>query len=107
MASQHDSAPTPPHVWWVRGLYMLLMALAFQLAASVLMVVAVVQWVLFAATDSAQPRLARLGQSLALYLAQVAAFESFASEALPFPFSDWPSAPHSPEVKPPSPPAPP
>ncbi len=90
MSASPDASPAP-RVWWVRGLYMLLMALAFQLATSVLLVVALVQWVLFAATDSAQPRLARFGQSLALYLAQVDAFESFATEVLPFPFSDWPT----------------
>ena len=90
----------PPRRWWVRALYIVLMALAFQLAVSVLVVVAVVQLVLLVALDAANPRLAFFGRSLALYLSQVAEFESFASEALPFPLTDWPSPPPTPPAQP-------
>jgi hypothetical protein len=34
-----------------------------------------------------------VGRSLGLYLRQIADFECFATEELPFPFSDWPAAP--------------
>ena len=81
----------PPRKLWVRLLLMLLLAAAFQLAASVLLFVAVVQLVLAAATDAPNLRLQHLGRSLGRYLAQVADFESFGSEELPFPFSSWPS----------------
>ena len=70
---------------------MILLAAAFQLAASVLLFVAVLQLVLAAATDAPNVRLQHLGRSLGRYLAQVADFESFGSEELPFPFSSWPS----------------
>ena len=80
----------PPRKLWVRALLMILLAAAFQLAASVLLFVAVVQLMLAAATDTPNARLQELGRSLGRYLAQIAAFESFGSEALPFPFSAWP-----------------
>lgn len=77
----------------VRALLMLLMAVAFQLAAWVLVCVAVLQLVFSIATDKANERLRRFGASLGLYLAQIASFETFASEDPPFPFSDWPEPP--------------
>ena len=70
---------------------MILLAAAFQLAASVLLFIAVLQLVLAAATDAPNTRLQQLGRSLGRYLAQIAEFESFGSEELPFPFSPWPS----------------
>ncbi len=81
----------PPRKRWVRALLMILLAAAFQLAASVLLFVAVVQLVLAAATDAPNARLQQFGRSLGRYLAQLAEFETFGSETLPFPFSNWPS----------------
>jgi len=81
----------PPRKLWVRLLLMLLLAAAFQLAASVLMFVALLQLILAVATDAPNLRLQQLGRSLGRYLAQIAEFESFGSEELPFPFSTWPS----------------
>lgn len=81
-----------PRKLGVRLLLMLLLAAAFQLAASLLLFVAVLQGVLMLATDSANARLKFFGRSLGCYLAQIADFESFASESLPFPFSEWPVA---------------
>ncbi|CAN5308283.1 hypothetical protein BH10PSE16_BH10PSE16_02170 [soil metagenome] len=80
----------PPRKLWVRALLMILLAAAFQLAASVLLFVAVVQLVLAFATDAPNALLQQLGRSLGRYLAQIADFESFGSEELPFPFSAWP-----------------
>ncbi|MBH2019888.1 DUF4389 domain-containing protein [Polaromonas sp.] len=80
----------PPRKLWVRALLMILLAAAFQLAASVLLFVAVVQLVLALTTGAPNARLQQLGRSLGRYLAQIASFESFGSEALPFPFSAWP-----------------
>ena len=80
-----------PRKLWVRGLLMVLLAAAFQLAASLLALIAVVQPVLAAATDAPNIRLRHLGRSLGRYLAQIAEFESLGSETPPFPFSVWPS----------------
>lgn len=86
-------ASAKPRNLGVRALLMLLMALAFQLAAWVLVCVAVLQLVLSVATDASNDRLRAFGRSLGLYLGQIADFESFATEDPPFPFGDWPSAP--------------
>jgi len=79
-----------PRKLWVRALLMILLAAAFQLAASVLLFIALLQLVLAATTSAPNPRLRQLGRSLGRYLAQIAEFESFGSETLPFPFSPWP-----------------
>jgi Domain of unknown function (DUF4389) len=79
-----------PRKLWVRLLLMVLMAAAFQLAASVLFFVALLQLVLALANDTPNARLRRFGRGLGRYLAQIADFESFGTEALPFPFSEWP-----------------
>ena len=87
-----DSTPQPaPRSIWVRGLMMILMALAYQLVSSLLLVVAVIQFVLMLATNAPNARLAALGRSMGRYQGQVANFVSFATEEAPFPFSDWPS----------------
>ena len=91
-----DSTSAPaaaPRPWWVRVLFMLLMAIAFHLAASVLAVVAVVQLVLQLATNDSNEQLRAFGRGLGRYLAQIAMFVSFERDEPPFPFSDWPAAP--------------
>lgn len=82
-----------PRNLWLRALQMLLMCVAFQIAAWVLVVVAVLQLVLAAATGGTNERLRSLGGGIGRYLGQIADFASFGSEAVPFPFSDWPAAP--------------
>jgi Domain of unknown function (DUF4389) len=76
---------------WVRGLLMLLMALAFHISGVLLAIGAVVQFVLALATDGPNARLTHFGRSLGLYVSQIASFVSFATEETPFPFSAWPS----------------
>ncbi len=81
----------PPRKLPMRALLMLAMCLAFQLAAWVLIAVAVLQLAFAIFSDETNPRLQVLGRSLGRYLGQIAGFVSFSTEALPFPFSDWPS----------------
>lgn len=80
-----------PRKWWVRALFMLLMVIAFHVAAWVLVIDAVLQLVLSAVTDGTNERLRVLGRGVGRYLGQIAQFVSFATEEVPFPFSDWPS----------------
>jgi len=82
----------PPRKLWLRALQMLLMCVAFQIAAWVLVVTALVQLLLAAATDGPHERLRALGAGLGRYLRQIAAFVTFSTDELPFPFSDWPAA---------------
>lgn len=83
-------ATVPQRKLWLRALLMLLMGAAFQIAAWVLVAVALLQlgFTLFA--DQPNLRLQGLGRGLGRYLGQIAAFVSFSTETLPFPFSDWP-----------------
>jgi hypothetical protein len=80
---------------WVRGIYMLLMTFAFQLTATVLCVVAVIQFAIVLLNGSPNDRLIKLGRNLGLYLQQIANFLTYATEEIPFPFSDWPSETNS------------
>lgn len=79
-----------PRKLWLRLLLMVLLAAAFQLAASVLFFVALLQLVLALASKAPNARLRLFGRGLGRYLAQIADFESFGTEAPPFPFSEWP-----------------
>jgi hypothetical protein len=54
-------------------------------------VIAVIQFVLALLSDTPNDRLAALGLGLGRYLQQIANFLTFATEEVPFPFSDWPS----------------
>lgn len=76
---------------WLRGLLMILMALAYQLAGTVLFFTAIIQFVFALATDAPNLRLASFGRSVGHFQSQIANFVSFASEDLPFPFADWPA----------------
>jgi len=81
-----------PRNLWRRALQMLLMCVAFQIAAWVLVVTALLQLVLAVATDGPHERLRALGAGLGRYLRQIATFVTFGTDELPFPFSDWPAA---------------
>ncbi len=78
---------------WLRGLLIVLMAIAFQISGTLLAIGAVVQFALALLSDGPNARLIAFGQSLGLYLSQIADFVSFATEQVPFPFSAWPSPP--------------
>lgn len=76
---------------WIRTLLMILMAMAFHLAATILAVLTLVQFVLAIIAGGPNERLQRFGRSLGQYLREITEFETFAREDAPFPFSDWPS----------------
>lgn len=90
MNTHQDALPAPRKLWQ-RVLLMLLLAIAFQLSGWLLFFTAVTQLIFVLVTGQTNTRLLRFGRSLGFYLAQTARFETFATEALPFPFADWPS----------------
>ncbi len=89
MNNQAPETTTQRNIWG-RGLLMLLMALAYQLASTVLLFLAILQFAFALLGGAPNTRLRAFGISLGRYLGQVAGFESFATEDLPFPFADWP-----------------
>ena len=76
---------------WVRGLLMILMAVAFHISGVLLAMEAILQFILTLVSDGPNARLIGFGQSLGRYLGQIADFVSFATEEVPFPFSAWPT----------------
>lgn len=76
---------------WVRGLYMLLMALAYQISGTLIFIVAIFQFLATLINDTPNTRLLSFGRNLGRYFQQIVYFLTFASEEVPFPFRDWPS----------------
>lgn len=76
---------------WVRFLFMLLMALAYEVTGTLVFIVTIFQLVMMLLNDAPNPRLLAFGLGLGRYLQQIVHFLTFASEEVPFPFNDWPS----------------
>jgi hypothetical protein len=77
---------------WMRGLFMLLLMLAFGVGQGLLWLIGVVQFLWLVFTETPNTFLARFGRSLSLWLAETARFVTCASEEKPFPWAAWPSA---------------
>lgn len=77
---------------WIRGLFMLLMALVLHAAGTVMFVISAVQFLIMLMNDTPNARLVSFGRSLARYFRQIVNFLTFATEEMPFPFSDWPAS---------------
>ena len=76
---------------WMRGFLMILMALAFHVCITVLGFVALIQFVIVLLNDTPNVRLVSFGRSMGNYLRQIVNFLTFATEEMPFPFSEWPA----------------
>lgn len=74
----------------MRGLFMLILIIGFTVGQWLLNFLALVQflWLLFAREPNGF--LARFGNSLATWLAEVARFLTCATEGKPFPWRPWP-----------------
>ncbi len=89
--SEESAAPVGKRNIWIRGLFMLLMGLAFNVCGTVLCVVTLIQFVLALVSDAPNARLVAFGRSLGNYLRQIVNFLTFATEEMPVPFSEWPA----------------
>ena len=76
---------------WMRGLFMLVLGIAFQVCVTLLCVVTIIQFGIALLSDTPNPRLASFGHSMGRYLGQIVSFLTFATEDMPFPFSEWPA----------------
>lgn len=77
---------------WLRLVFMVLFALALQLASLVMWAVVVLQFLFSLITGQDNANLRRLGKSLARYIHDVLVFVTYNGDDKPFPFADWPSA---------------
>ncbi len=89
--SDNTDAPDNKRNIWMRGLFMLLMGIAFQVCGTLLCVVTVIQFVIMLLNDTPNSQLVSFGRSMGSYLQQIVNFLTFATEEMPFPFSEWPT----------------
>lgn len=82
--------PPKPNVWG-RGLVMVVFAVLFNLAQTVLLFCAVAQFLWLLIDTKRNERLAEFGEGLGRWLQQVARFQTGATEERPFPWDRWPS----------------
>lgn len=84
---------TRPSIWF-RLVYMIVFAIAFNVAEIVIFAIVIFQF--FATLFTGQPnaQITRFGRNLASYIQQIVCFMTFATEEKPFPFSSWPDASH-------------
>ncbi len=75
---------------WMRALFMLLMALAFHVVATVLGFVVLIQFIIVLVNDTPNERLVSFGRNMGIYFRQIVDYLTFATEVMPFPFSEWP-----------------
>ena len=74
----------------VKGLYLVLFAILFDLVQLVVVLIALVQYILLLTTGATLPRLRELGLSLGRYLKEIVGFLTFEEDHAPYPFSHWP-----------------
>ena len=74
---------------WMRGLWMVVLAILFGVGQSILLLGAVLQflWLIFAKEKN--ENIAEFGKDLADWLARVALFQTGSTEEKPFPFARW------------------
>jgi Domain of unknown function (DUF4389) len=89
--NDHSVTTANPRNIWMRALFMLLMALAYHVSGTLVLVVAVIQFAMVLLTVTPNARLVIFGRSLGRYFQQIVNFLTFATEQIPFPFSEWPS----------------
>jgi hypothetical protein len=75
---------------WMRGLYMLLFSIFYSIAKIVIFAVVILQFLLKLFTGETNPRLLKLGQTLATYIYQIIQFLTFNSDYEVYPFGAWP-----------------
>lgn len=90
---QETKARLSDRTIWVRILYMVFFAFAYAIAEFLLTVVVIFQAVVVLITGSVNMSLHVFGKNLSVYISDVLHFQTFNSEALAFPFSDWPNEP--------------
>ena len=76
---------------WLRGLWMIVLGILFEVAKTVLIVTAVIQffWLLLSGEKNAFIK--DFGQSLSDWMAKTAKFQTGVSEEKPFPWTAWKS----------------
>lgn len=89
MSGQLRQKLTRPSIW-LRLVYMIVLAIAFNIAELVIFAVVVFQFLATLFTRKPNEQFTRFGENLSHYIQQIVAYLTFASEEKPFPFAAWP-----------------
>jgi len=74
---------------WMRLVYIVLFAIAFNIAEILIAIITVVQFFTVLFTKAPNARLQTLGGDLGGYIRDVTAFLTYQSDHMPYPVSDW------------------
>ena len=85
---------------WMRLIYIVLFAIAFNIAEILIAIITVVQFFTVLFTKSPNARLQTLGGDLGTYIRDVTAFLTYQSNHMPYPVSDWGQPEPEPEPAP-------
>ena len=88
---------------WMRLIYMICFVAIFGVAQMVGAAAVLAQFLFKLLTGQPNPRLREFGGSLAAYFKQLAAFLTYHSEEMPFPFGEWPAVAPGASTPPPAP----
>ncbi len=77
---------------WLRGLFMLLYFVVYEITEMIVISVAVLQFLFSIITGRCNENLRRFGDSLGKYAREMVAFITYNTEIKPFPFAEWPAA---------------
>lgn len=77
---------------WLRGLFMLLFFVVYEVTEMLVIFVAIIQFLFSIFTGKSNTNLRSFGDSLSQYAQQMVTYLSYNSEEKPFPFADWPKA---------------
>jgi len=75
---------------WIRLVYMAFFAVCLQVAAFIMWVLVVLQFLFALITGADNTNLRKFGSSLSTFIFSALKFLTFNSEDKPFPFADWP-----------------
>jgi len=75
---------------WLRGLFIVLFVIFYNVAEIVLMAIVLVQFGFKIVTGELNDKLLSFSKTLSRYIYEVLQFITYESETMPFPFSDWP-----------------
>ena len=77
---------------WMRGLVMIALGIFFAIAETLLLAMAVVQFLWVVIAKEKNIAISDFGTSLSAWIADVVRFQTFATEERPFPWAPWPKS---------------
>lgn len=89
MSDLPENSYGPEDSLWMRGLWMLVLAVLIRIAAVVLFVATVLQFVLMLIGKEKNDEIAKFGAEMADWFAKSAKFQTGASDDKPFPWAKW------------------